>query len=84
MLKNKPTINDLQTPQCFTKGDELKKQKQLKNEQNKQEHIDAVNTQQAELKQQQVLKYLAKLSPEEVSKLKQTFNDSKAASGLKF
>lgn len=84
VLKNKPTINDLQTPQCFTKGDELKKQKQLKNEQNKQEHIDAVNIQQAALKQQQVLKYLAQLTPEEVSELKQTFNDSKAASGLKF
>jgi len=84
VLKNKPTINDLQTPQCFIKGDELKKQKQLKNEQNKQEHIDAVNIQQAALKQQQVLKYLVQLTPEEVSELKQKFNDSKAASGLKF
>ena len=84
ILKNKPTLNELLTPQCVMKTKKLKQQKQLIDEQKKQDQIDKTTAEKNKRMQQQVQAYLTKINAEELSELQSVFNDSVVASGLKF
>ncbi len=84
VLKNKPKIEDLKTPNCVIKEKELRHKSQAKIDQEMVQKNQLQTLKIAQEKSLEVSHYLQSLSHSQIEELKSEFNESPSARGVKF